>query len=215
MILAGCLELLVLTMVDVKPDFSAYVAHFTSERKPTPQETGGATELSAEQKRAIARGLASILTTRSIWRTKMPWYGARCAAFTERTWTSLFAHAEHYSAYGIGFSKWFLHDAGGGPAIYLRPDAYDAQRQQHGGPFPFAEAVRDFLTPFSMKPFILADGTPYPSAIDFTHEREWRVPGGLSFGYDDVRFVIVEDADNLATCLSLPSRQSVRSGSSR
>jgi hypothetical protein len=189
----------------VRPDFSEYVAHFTKDPAKDHSQLSepDIASLTARQR------LAAVLEERRIRRTRMPWFGAHCASFTECTWTSLLDHAEHYSAYGVGFTKTLLWQQGGGPAIYLRvPDLYDAQSDyveglvgwveggsREGRPLPFAEHVKDFLTPFAKERFTLrrVPGVSVDTGIDYSHEREWRVPNGLSFEYADVQFVIVRD----------------------
>lgn len=183
-------------MPSVRPDFSEFVAHFA--RSHTVGDHAHITSMDARQR------LAAILTDRRVLTTRMPWFGARCAAFTECTWTSLLDHAQRYSSFGIGFEKSFLWGQGGGPAIYLRcPTLYDAQAVYvesvaGAGHLPFSEVVKDFLTPFAMEPFRLRSGQQVGTQIDFSHEREWREPAGLAFNYSDVQFVIVNDFDDLA-----------------
>lgn len=178
----------------VRPDFSPYVVHFAKagfvKRRPDLSRLS-----------AIER-LASILRVRTIQPTYMPWFGARCAAFTECTWTSLLDHAARYSHYGVGFEKRFLWNQGGGPAIYLRCSTlYDAQAEYKKASSgsdarPFANAVRDFLTPFALDPFQTRSGAILPP-VDYSHEREWRAPAGLAFEYANVKFVIVHGFDDL------------------
>jgi hypothetical protein len=62
-----------------------------------------------------------------------------------------------YRFYGIAFSKRTIFDAGGRPVIYL-PDA-------EGGWIPSEEKWRHIRYEIG--------------SVDFTHEREWRVPGDL------------------------------------
>jgi hypothetical protein len=144
-------------MPGVRPDFSDYVVHFTRpiESVYLPPEINAIDT-------SLGR-LARILTDKRIIATKMPWFGAKAVAFTECMWTSLLDHAKRYSSYGIGFTKRFLWDQGGGPALYVRsPDLYDAQAdymdrmvnfERSGQPLrrinPFAQQVASFLTPFA------------------------------------------------------------------
>lgn len=178
----------------VRPDFSPFVAHFT--RASYVKFRADISRLTAIER------LARILDERRIQPTRMYWFGARCAAFTECTWTSLLDHATRYSSYGIGFDKRLLWSQGGGPAMYLRCSTlYDAQaeykkRFSGSDARPFADEVRDFLSPFALEPFQLRRGTTIPP-VDFTHEREWRAPSGLSFSCDDVRFAVVDRFEDL------------------
>lgn len=59
----------------IRPDFSEYVAHFT-RTGPLRQANREIDSLDARQR------LSKILGDRQIKATKMPWFGARCVAFT-------------------------------------------------------------------------------------------------------------------------------------
>ncbi len=186
-----------------RPDFSDYVVHFTKDVKPLggskdetmAQRLGDIAKLSAEQR------LVRILNEKTIVATPMPWTGLRAVAFTECTWGSLLIHAQRYSSFGIGFRKDHLFAAGGGPAIYLRADLVEYQREHltHLGASPdrpFDPRVWAFVTPFapSYAPAKYMQQFWAGRAVaDFTHEREWRVPHDFTFAYTRVAFVIVEN----------------------
>ena len=86
-----------------RPDFSQYLVHFTAERPPCSSKTEiGITnfsEMTAYDK------LLSILTSKRIKASLMPWTGSLAACFTECPWSSLIEHTTNYSPYGIGFKK--------------------------------------------------------------------------------------------------------------
>lgn len=178
-----------------RPDFSDYVAHFTKDE-------GVEEDLEISKLPAIDR-LKSILDDQHIRETAMPWTGARCASFTECPWGSLIAHADNFSPYAIGFHKDSLWGSGGGPAIYLRPNLYQAQMSyvetmtDGASSRGFARELWPFITPISRRPFQLIDGREIPTAVDYSHEREWRVPGGFHFEYEEVAFLIVRVLDDL------------------
>ena len=180
-----------MTRERIRPDFSDYVAHFTANRAAyggTDQNEGAkATGLAGTARDR----LGNILTAKSVWATKLPHTDTHGACFTECTWASLLDHAEEYSEYGIGFSKEFLFSKGGGPAVYIRADLYEAQLKHRG----FDADLYKFLTPY--RPFYAPDPfkkkfSPNKPDIDYTHEREWRVTSDLSFDYGDVQFVVVK-----------------------
>lgn len=52
----------------------------------------------------------------------MPYTVKPAVAFTECVWASLLEHADTYSPYGIGFTKDYLFQNGGGPVFYMRRD---------------------------------------------------------------------------------------------
>jgi len=190
----------------VRPDFSEYVAHFTR----------GGSPLSADEKpddagiKAVGvatpyERLVSILEQRRIFATPMPWTGRRAVAFTECPWGSMPDHAEQYSPYGVGFTKPHLFAAGGGPAVYLRADLFEKQRDfvaalSAGSP-GFCPHLYSFVTPFS-PPYSPADYREHhwkgKADCDYTHEREWRVPHDFTFDYGQVQFVVVRSYEDVA-----------------
>jgi len=169
-----------------KPDCSQYVAHFTSSGKLK----GDHNDLTIEAMSAYDR-LISILTTKIIKASKMPWTGANAVCFTESPWTSLLSHTEKYSPYGIGFSKPTLFTKHGGPAIYVRTDHYTKQIKEADG---FHPQLLPFVTPFSpvYRPYHMKKASYDIGNCDYTHEREWRVPHDFPFEYKDIQFVILD-----------------------
>lgn len=131
---------------------------------------------------------------KAITATQMPWTKERAVCFTECVWSSLPAHADHYSAFGLGFSKAFVFSQGGGPAFYVRQDLYERQLARDRG---WAPEVWPFATPF-VPEYATEEhrrdhwgGKP---PLDYSDEREWRTPSDLLFEFTDVAFVIVETA---------------------
>jgi hypothetical protein len=123
--------------------------------------------------------LISILDSRKIIASTMPWIKANAVCFTECPWSSLLQHTKNYSAYGIGFTK------GGGPALYLKEDLLHTQ--------DWDDKIKPFMTPF-IPPYSTATHKKYskfPKSIDYTHEREWRVPHDFTFKVDDIQFIVV------------------------
>ena len=102
-----------------RPDFSEYVAHFTKNAPPFGlKENAEDGSIKAVKGNATER-LVSILTSKKIFATPMPWTNRPAVAFTECPWGSLLDHTKQYSPYGVGFTKAHLFAAGGGPAIYF------------------------------------------------------------------------------------------------
>jgi len=181
----------------VRPDFSDYLVHFTTDRKPF----GDNSDLTGGRQKAITEGayacLKSILQSGEIWASTMPWTNQKAVCFTECTWSSLLDHASEYSPFGIGFSKAFLFGCGGGPAIYMRADLYEKQRKVGG----FDSHVHSFVTPFW--PFYAPKRhrDKYygkKNGIDYAHEREWRVSHDVKFTPNKVAFVIVNKYEDMA-----------------
>lgn len=191
-----------------RPDFSEYVAHFTTNRNPYGLNVSpGSAELSAIATLTAYERLVSILEDKTVKATPMPWTNRLAAAFTECPWGSLLRHAERYSAFGVGFRKAHLFWQRGGPAIYLKPDLFLQQHEHHeaaGGPpdSGFAAAIWAFVTPFVPVYAPPSYRSSYwdgkPPVLDFTPEREWRVPGNFTFEYTDIEFVVVEKYEQMA-----------------
>jgi hypothetical protein len=184
-----------------RPDFSMYVVHFTKDAAPisatkSPDDTKDIAPLTARER------LLRILEGRRMRATRMPWTNKPAVCFTECTWTSLFAHAQRYSRYGIGVRKEFLFSEGGGPAIYMPPALLERQKSHVGpGNEPFDEQLYSFLTPFAppyMPKAYEEKFWPRKKKIDFSHEREWRVPHDLTFDLSEVSFVIVDSYEDMA-----------------
>jgi hypothetical protein len=185
-----------------RPDFSDYVAHFTKDAAPF-----GAGKHPTDAAIKVAKGsayerLISILTSKRVRATPMPWTDRKATAFTECPWGSLLAHTRHYSPFGLGFTKAHLFAAGGGPAIYLRPHMHTNQMQFKWGEMKgFHPELYAFITPFcppyaprKYKEKFWKDRPP----VDYSHEREWRVPDDFTFELSEIQFVIVPDYDTVA-----------------
>jgi len=183
-----------------RPDFSEYVVHFTKDAAPLAEDQ--AEHLNHIPGMTAKERLFAILQDGRLRATRMPWTNKPAVCFTECTWFSLMFHAERYSRFGVGFHKSLLFAAGGGPAIYLPPGLMEHQKQHVGeGNYPFHERLFAFITPF-VPPFAPQDykekyWTNKPP-IDFSHEREWRVPHDLVFTIDKVAFVIVDTYEDMA-----------------
>ena len=178
-----------------------YVVHFTKDAHPISSDMpgvdlGSITSMSAKER------IFSILREQRIMATKMPWTNKPAVCFTECTWPSLMGHAQRYSTYGVGFRKEFLFAAGGGPAFYMPPHILKRQKDHVGGDkVPFDPQLYSFLTPFV--PFYAPQAYKDEhwngkSPVDFSHEREWRVPHDLVFTTDRVQFVLVDTYEDMA-----------------
>jgi len=176
-----------------RPDFSNYVVHFAKStpplgfgvNKPTVEGLEEIAELSAYER------LIAMLESRTIRATNMPWSHRPCVCFTECVWGSLLDHAQAYSCYGVGFHTQVLFREGGAPVFYMRQDFYKAQHDAGG----FHDDLWPFVTPF-VPDYAPEDHVEEYRAgrgpIDYSHEREWRVPKDMPFEYADVSFVIVD-----------------------
>jgi hypothetical protein len=184
-----------------RPDFSDYVGHFTKSTPPIVQDDSTATITGSAFDR-----LVSILSAGRIRATPMPWTNRRAVAFTECPWGSLVDHANRYSPFGIGFSKGRIFAAGGGPALYLRPDLIRKQQDEYrhnddATRKGFHSHVWAFVTPFvpryAPQSFIDDSWSGKPT-VDYSHEREWRVPHDFTFQLEQVEFIVVETYEDMA-----------------
>lgn len=70
------------------------------------------------------------------------------------------------------------------------------------------EEIKGFFTPFvpryaskEMKKLgsVRSDKSPKSDAVDYSHEREWRIPGDFSFDYDEIAFVVLKRVEDLGS----------------
>ncbi len=174
-----------------KPDHSNYLAHFTTNRHPVGNKERDNPGLTATKGKSAYDRLVSILKSKKIIASTLPWNKKNAVCLTECPWTSLLIHAKHYSPYGIGFNKAFIFGTGGAPAFYVRADYFEKQK--------WADHIYTFVTPFwpSYRPKKKNATTSFKT-IDYTHEREWRVPHDLTFNYDDIEFIVVNTYEDMA-----------------
>jgi hypothetical protein len=174
-----------------RPDFSNLLVHFTTNRDPCSNDDNNPGNQYIG-KNAYDR-LTGILVDKKITASSMPWTGRKAVCFTECPWSSLIDHAGRYSSYGIGFSKAFVFGTGGGPAYYVRADHYKKQN--------WDEHLLTFVTPFwpSYRPKTLR-GQEYLDGkdVDYSHEREWRVPHDFTFEYEQIECIILNNYDDMA-----------------
>jgi hypothetical protein len=187
-----------------RPDFSDYVGHFTKDAVPFgSKENPENSSLKKVTGDSYLR-LISILTTKRILATPMPWTNRPAVAFTECPWGSLLDHIKQYSSYGLGFKKALLFAAGGGPAIYLRPNLHESQKDFQSSRRPewkgFHPELYSFVTPFcpDYAPKSYKEEHWKKKPVDYSHEREWRVPRDFSFLLSQIEFVIVPDYESVA-----------------
>ena len=170
-----------------RPDFSSHLVHFTKGSRPCSRAKNNPIKSYVDKKNARDR-LINILKGRKICASTLPWINLNAICFTECVWGSLLSHSQIYSCYGIGFSKSFIFNNDGNPVFYVRPSVYECQNWE--------DATKMFTTPFC--PEYGNEVTEKSKKhIDYSHEREWRVPHDLEFTYDDIEFVVVKSQDDL------------------
>lgn len=167
-----------------RPDFSNYLAHFARDGEPFGIKDPD-NPANAFAKMNAGERLVSILKGGVVKASSMPWTGRKAVCFTECPWSSLLDHANRYSSYAVGFAKPHVFASGGGPVYYVRADHWEKQQWENH--------LRTFVTPFW--PHYRAQtlkGNEYlgGKTVDFSHEREWRVPHDFTFGPAQIEFVI-------------------------
>jgi hypothetical protein len=179
-------------MVTNRPDFSAYLAHFTRDGEPygVKDEKNPTTQFKALN---AGERLVSILKSGVVKAGSLPWTGRYAACFTECPWSSLLDHANQYSSFAIGFNKPLVFGAGGGPAYYVRADHWEKQEWE--------PHIKTFVTPFwpPYRPRTLRGNEHLGGkTVDYSHEREWRVPHDFTFELNQVEFVILPTYKDMA-----------------
>jgi hypothetical protein len=172
-----------------RPDHGFYLAHFTTNRPPVASKRTDNPTLPFTKGKTALQKLISILELKTIYASYLPWNNRLAVCLTECPWSSLLAHAHHYSPNAIGFNKAFIFAAGGGPVYYVRADHFDKQKWESD--------VYTFVTPFwpGYRPRKLKGGF---KTVDYSHEREWRVPHDLKFEYSHIEFIILKDYKEMA-----------------
>jgi hypothetical protein len=128
--------------------------------------------------------------------------GRSVVAFTESSQASvlrLIAEGR-YTPWGVGFTKQFVFNQRGGPVLYVRGDEWEAANAALPDPlrarcvrfWPGAVWEEGDPVGFDDAPY-LPDAIANPS--EWLHEREWRAPQDVLFGWEDVAFLIVPAPD--------------------
>jgi hypothetical protein len=169
-------------------DYSPLVVHFTKGERMVREDVVGEDDPLFPHRLTTARErLINILLSRTIHASPMPFLPTeqRAVCFTECIWDGLNGLADHYSPYGVVFSKRLIFDGGGGPALYLRGDTLVAI----GNEIP--QQMHAFIAPFDPEAR-LRPGV----RLDWLQEREWRLPGDLRFEYAHIEYVLVESVED-------------------
>lgn len=180
-----------------RPDFSMYLAHFTKNGRFFNEDQEEPVQ-QVEQMTAKER-LFSILENRNIFSSNMPWTNLPSICFTECPWSSLLAHTKNYSPFGIGFTKEFIFKNGGAPALYMRANLFKKISKKKPRFKKDEKEIWTFVTPFAPIYGKYNVKRCLGKYVDYTHEREWRVPQNLSFEYSDIAFVILKSIDDFET----------------
>jgi len=179
-------------MVTNRPDFSNYLAHFTRDGDPFGNQNPD-NPTNAYVGMTASERLISILKAGVIKAGSLPWTGRNATCFTECPWSSLLDHASAYSSFAVGFNKPLIFAAGGGPVYYVRADHWEKQ--------DWDPHLKTFVTPFwpGYRPKSLRT-TDYLNGrtVDYSHEREWRIPHDFTFRLDAVEFVILPTYKDMA-----------------
>jgi hypothetical protein len=165
------------------PDLADHVIHFTGRLGPRIN-VDPEVEALADQER-----LAHLLVQGRVRGFKTFGADAPVVCLTESTKAAvvtLIAEGR-YTPCGVGFSKQFVFDRGGGPALYVRGDEW---LHAAGLPEPLRSRVVRFWPGADPDPGEFL-GSHVAGPSEWLHEREWRVPAQLGFGWHDVEFLVV------------------------
>lgn len=180
-----------------QPDISNRVVHLTGRTGQANADAGPAIAAMSAQER-----LEVILTERRI-RAYPPFYslGHPCVCFSEATPAGIdrliTGPTRRYEPWGLGFSKQFVFDRGGGPAYYVRGNHWTALAALP----PSVSALATLYWP-GADPTEPAEALPHPlgRVSQFAHEREWRIAvappaDSVTFSVTDLAFVIAPSAE--------------------
>jgi hypothetical protein len=101
-----------------------------------------------------------------------------------------------YTPHGVGFSKQFVWNQGGGPVSYMRGDRWWSIRHSLS-PEIRSMTVRYWPGATSATTDQLPSALRDPS--EWLHEREWRVLGDTEFAAGDPAFVLVDEGGIVAS----------------
>jgi len=165
-----------------RTDVSFFLCHFTKSERPVHTQT---TQTGFAHER-----FEHILTKKQVNACALPHLGSpvQAVCFTEMMLPSLSMHAEKYSPWGIAFHKSFLFNCKkANPVLYCRSELFESLKARADGD---QEQLR-YMTPFIPKySDQLGQGE---DPLDYSHEREWRTPGPVSFDLKNLAYVFVPD----------------------
>lgn len=177
-------------------DLTNEVVHFTKRSGPENDEVGAAIQGLSPRER-----LRNILHHRQLHAHRVFYAvpGDPVVCFTEATRAGIarLVLDGRYQPWGIGFSKDFVFQRGGGPAFYVRGDEWAA----------FCGLVASLrLRAFATRYWPGEDNPAAPPDLhtisEYAHEREWRLPATdanpvVPFDYADVRLLVVPNLAGL------------------
>lgn len=115
---------------------------------------------------------------RAVCFQEAPMYSLAQNIYTEQVYREVNKSAKvRYLGFGLHFSKHFIFERGGRPVIYER-----------------TSIAKSFLPKSEWWRIVNFDLSDPKAIIDWTHEREWRVPDDLEFSLSDVTVVLPNSA---------------------
>ncbi|MBE7702182.1 hypothetical protein H9623_17975 [Oerskovia sp. Sa1BUA8] len=185
----------------VSPDVPDVLLHMTGRDLRAPRPSADINALSSTSR------LASILFRRTILAEVTHGSSWPVACLTQTTRRALASLVPgRYDGLGIGFHLQSVFDDGGGPALYVRGDEFDAMRNVD----KLSEAFRSRMVRYwpGAVGETLSDQILMPHAIarpsQWLQEREWRIPRpdgldqrwGWTFRPEDVAFLLVPSQEH-------------------
>lgn len=177
-------------------DYSRFLVHFTKNTYPDafgPLSVPADHQLASYRTTSAIEKLIAIIKGRVLMTSPRveDHLNSEAACFTETVLGSFRNLTANFSEFGLGFSKRFVFNRGGGPALYTRGDIITSP--DHSIP----DSMRPFIKPFD------PDGAWLEDISNFLFEREWRIPNNLEFSYSDVEFVLVDTTENAEKLLDI------------
>ncbi len=167
-------------------DMSDYVVHFTKEsNEKTPYDNQISILHSGVLRAMSSFGIARKLAHASV--------AQKAACFSEIPLHLISRLAERRGGYGIGFTKQFLLERGGGPIWYVERDGPAERAIQNLIFQALASNSPEASSIWTLTPFVDSTGDYATGTYRFEWEREWRHLGDLHFTPSDVAFLIIPE----------------------
>mmetsp|Transcript_61334 Transcript_61334/g.99299 ORF Transcript_61334/g.99299 Transcript_61334/m.99299 type:complete len:314 (-) Transcript_61334:213-1154(-) len=164
-------------------DVSFFLCHFTKSEHPVNSNNIHQIQGFAHER------FNAILTQKKVYDCVLPHLDApvRAVCFTEMMLPSLSMHAEKYSPWGVAFHKSFLfNETRANQVLYCRDELFQSMKEKAKGDHDLLR----YMTPFAPK---YSEHLQGANPIDYSHEREWRTPGPVSFELENLAYVFVPD----------------------
>ncbi len=167
-------------------DMSDYVVHFT---KDFNTKTAYENQLKILHSRVLM-AMSSFGIARKLAPGAVP---QKAVCFSEIPLHLISRLAERRGLYGMGFTKQFVLDRGGGPVWYVERHGPAETALQHLIGQALSSNSAEMSPIWSLTPFVDSTGDYATGSYRFQWEREWRHLGDLHFTERDVAFLTIPE----------------------